>query len=323
MPEVLNGEAECSIELLLRPFASDVQSTILALSSKDCPEEIRLQQYHDDLVIWREWADEPLRSRYTKREVGTVFSSRQTTLVTLTSGSSGTAAYADGRMIGRLPGFPISRSAMTGTLTFGTDPVHMDSWSGELYGLALYGQELSPLQVANNYQSWARGTYGHWIQSPDGLAALFTFREQQRSHVQSPPSTRAGSELTQPPFFERPYKPFLAMPWKQFTTNWEYVNDVLLNILGFITIGFALCDYLPLRGKPHHAILITTLIGGLTSVSVESLQGLLPQRDSSVTDIITNTFGMLIGAWLTRLNPPRKLLASHTFPSSNRSTSPL
>ena len=41
---------------------------------------------------------------------------------------------------------------------------------------------------------------------------------------------------------------------------------------------------------------MATLVGGLLSLTVEFLQYYIPRRDSSLTDVITNTTGSLLGA---------------------------
>jgi glycopeptide antibiotics resistance protein len=87
-----------------------------------------------------------------------------------------------------------------------------------------------------------------------------------------------------------------------------YVIDVLLNIPGFIPLGFILCVYLSLVRTPWNAILSAALAGGILSFVIEVLQAYIPQRISGTTDIITNTLGTVLGAVLTRPRMVRRIL---------------
>jgi hypothetical protein len=80
------------------------------------------------------------------------------------------------------------------------------------------------------------------------------------------------------------------------------VLDVFLNILLFIPYGFGLAEKLREHGKSKAAALITVYISGaLLSYLVEFLQIYVPHRDSGWTDVITNSAGALIGAWIFAL----------------------
>jgi len=303
LPQTPSGDdSSCSIEVLLKPASYTGSSTILAFSSNGHPWRMGLRQYHDGLILWNEWPPGTNRYRYTKKDILHVFNSGQTILLTLSSssGAKGTTAYLNGRLLQRLPGYSLSRRAMSAQLTLGSDPVHMDTWSGEFRGLALFNRELSSDEVADEYQNWTSSTAGHW-KNISGRMALFTFQEGQGTRVQD--LCAGGPDLAIPAFFRLPLKPFLAPPWKEFSPTWDYVNDVLRNVVGFIPLGFALCGWLSLRGKTRHAILIAVVLGALTSLGIEILQGFLPQRESGITDVLTNTLGTIIGAYLIHWEP--------------------
>lgn len=72
------------------------------------------------------------------------------------------------------------------------------------------------------------------------------------------------------------------------------VEDLVVNVLGYIPLGFVAVAALPFRRGP--AILIATLLAGLLSLSVETLQNFLPTRVSSNVDLGCNLAGGFIGA---------------------------
>jgi hypothetical protein len=306
LTEAPSDDSLLTLEILLRPASYGASTTILAFSSKEHPVEIELRQYRDGLVLLHNDPAESSRFPYAQRDVIHGFGSRQTILLTITSGPKGIAVYSNGRLLQRFPGYTFSRRSLAGEATLGTDPAHIDPWSGELRGLALYNEELSPAQIAESYQNWSHDD-GLRCDELNGRTALFTFHEGRGALINN--LCAGGTDLTIPNFFRLPFKPFLAPPWKEFVASWDYFNDVLRNILGFVPFGFALCGYLSMGRAARHAIWITVLAGCLTSLTIEILQGYLPQRESGITDIITNTSGALIGAYLIRWKPIRTYIS--------------
>ncbi len=78
----------------------------------------------------------------------------------------------------------------------------------------------------------------------------------------------------------------------------RFLSD-FLNVLLFIPFGFGLAEKLRELGKSKFAaLLITYVSGALLSYFVEFLQIYIPARDSGWTDVITNSAGALLGAWM-------------------------
>ncbi|MGB6477849.1 MAG: VanZ family protein, partial [Candidatus Sulfotelmatobacter sp.] len=84
----------------------------------------------------------------------------------------------------------------------------------------------------------------------------------------------------------------------EFQLSWGYCKDVLINIGGFIPLGFFFCAYFSSVRPLKRAMLTTIVLGGVVSLAIEVLQAFLPTRDSGMTDIITNTLGTGLGALL-------------------------
>lgn len=292
-PRALEADGPCSIEILLRPFPN-YTGTFLAFFSDVPGAQLRLQQYGNGIVIWRRmfsWSNHP-----QKRDIGQVFRPEDPLVfLTLTSAPNGTTVYANGQILRRLPTYVLPRRALHGRLVFGSDSSTLDPWSGELRGLALYDEELSASQVTDHYRAWMSGA-AMACRSDQGENALFTFTQETGHRI--PNRCPGGASLLVPSGFRVPDKPFLAFPWREFTPDWSYATDVLRNILGFAPFGFALYGYLRLSGKTHRALLVTVLAGACTSFGIEVLQAFIPQRESGLTDVMTNTFGMFCGALL-------------------------
>jgi glycopeptide antibiotics resistance protein len=95
---------------------------------------------------------------------------------------------------------------------------------------------------------------------------------------------------------------------KEFQASWGYVKDILLNVGGFVPLGFVVCAYLALGRSRGKAIFFTIVAAGMLSIAIEVLQAYIPRRVSGTTDIITNTLGATLGAALARPGGVRRLL---------------
>jgi glycopeptide antibiotics resistance protein len=94
----------------------------------------------------------------------------------------------------------------------------------------------------------------------------------------------------------RPYKRIL-LEQDLLPNDWRYHwGDILINIVGFIPLGFLFSLYLKRKGWTFRNSLFLSAASGLTiSLIIEVLQAFLPSRSSGMTDIITNTLGTIIG----------------------------
>jgi glycopeptide antibiotics resistance protein len=73
--------------------------------------------------------------------------------------------------------------------------------------------------------------------------------------------------------------------------------DALLNVAVFCPLGWGLRALVAGRWTgAAWAVLGVTVIGGLLSVGMETIQYFLPQRYSAATDVLFNTVGTAIGA---------------------------
>lgn len=78
-----------------------------------------------------------------------------------------------------------------------------------------------------------------------------------------------------------------------FGCNVEGVRDLLSNILLFLPLGWALQKWM----KPFHVLLLCLVV----SLGIEGLQAtVIVGRDSSLRDVIGNTAGGALGAWLAQ-----------------------
>ena len=187
----------------------------------------------------------------------------------------------------------------------GNSPVTTDDWSGQVRGLAVYGRELTADEVSSHFANWTKGE-GKGLAATEGALSLYTFNEEGGNIVHN--QIDSATDLLIPDRFFVLHEQFLERPWDEFRQDWNYWNDVGINIAGFIPLGFSFFAYLLTVRKIRRPVLVTVALGFAVSLTIEVLQAFLPTRDSGMTDLITNTLGTALGvlafkygaAWLTR-----------------------
>jgi hypothetical protein len=128
------------------------------------------------------------------------------------------------------------------------------------------------------------------------MLALYRFEERQGTVVHD--LSGHAPNLYIPSHFRILHQPFLAAPWVEYDPGWDYWEDFLINILGFIPLGFFVSAYVSRVRGYHRVALIATICGFIVSLIIEVSQGFMPMRHSGTTDLFTNTLGTYLGSLL-------------------------
>jgi hypothetical protein len=293
-----------SLELLIAPASAKSLHTILAFYEPGRPRQFMIRQWNNSLLVTHDATVQSDASKTVKVDVEDVFRPGRLVLVTVSSGDAGTAVYLDGRLGRSFPNFKISGSELAGEIVLGTSPTEYYPWPGSLYGLAIYSKDLMPTEVLLHYEQWMNPKGG----APDleHAIARYVFNETSGTVVRN--QIRGEPDLVIPSIFSIPHKVLLKSAAKEFSADWTYASDVLMNIVGFLPIGFVVCLCLKRATARKEAVLLTTIACGLLSLMIEVAQYYIPRRVSGTTDIITNTLGAASGAMLTEFGPLRDLL---------------
>jgi len=91
-----------------------------------------------------------------------------------------------------------------------------------------------------------------------------------------------------------PLLDYLWAPWPKYYR----VEDLALNVLGYLPFGFVLVPALPRRIGLVAAVVAAALVAGLLSFTLETVQNFLPTRVSSNVDLAFNLAGGVLGALL-------------------------
>lgn len=285
-----------SLEMWMQPANAKDSSTILAFYDHGAHRRLSFRQSDSDLKITvtstSVWRGPKSSSLY----LSDVFQGRKSDFWTLTTGSSGTSIYRDGVLVSASRDWQISREEFSGRLVFGTAPIFNDAWEGTLRGLAIYDNSLTADQVLRHYKTWTIGSMPE-IEPAESCAALYLFDERTGRIIQNRVSR--STDLIIPTRYLILNQSVLDPIWRAFNWSKGFWKDAIINVGGFIPPCFFFCAYLSAKRFPRPA-LVASLVGSGISLLIELLQSQLPTRDSSMSDLVTNVIGSVIGAALYR-----------------------
>jgi len=286
----------CSLEIWLEPAFIWNTGTLIAFYSPLATRQFSLHQSYADLELQLGTGDLHHRNQLAGMFVDGVFRRRQV-FITITSNGQGTAVYIDGQLATRSLQFGLSINDLAGQLIGANSPFQHNSWSGQLRGLAIYKSELNATQVAQHHEDWTQKGKPMVAKNERALA-LYLFDEHAGKAIHN--QVRSGIDLYIPERYLVVHQTLLESPWSEFHTqkSYLYLKNGLINIGGFIPLGFSVYAYLSLARRARWPAVATVIAGAIVSLTIEVLQAYLPTRDSGMTDVITNTLGTCVGVVL-------------------------
>lgn len=288
----------CTIEVLLRPADPAGTDTILAFDSSPDPRfPFAIRQDGDGVTVQRGGRGANGKMIRPWLPVHHALTSGATSLLVITGNGRETVVYANGMPLQVSRSFGLVSADLTGKLILGSS-TRGGGWQGEIDDVVLYRQALSPQQVSRQFAQWKHGgSLGLLAGLSPAAAYPFDAGKGRVIH-----SVGGGPDLMIPDRYREADPAFLDPLWKPFISRWDggmtwsYWSDVLVNIAGFIPMGSLFTAYFALARPLGRARWMTVLLGFCLSLSIEVLQYFLPTRDSSMTDLTTNTIGAILGA---------------------------
>lgn len=305
----LQDEPACSLEIWLESGKTRQANSFLAFYTPEHPYLFSLHQELSDLVLEGEVPNQQKETRTAAFYIGGAFRQKTPIFIAIAAGPHKTAVYLDGHLVRASQRFLLSNKNCKGRLIIGNSAVANTGWSGELRGLAIYNRELTGAEILRHYVTWTRKGKPD-IANSEGNVWLYLFDEHRGRVVHNKAKLSAGAEAAalQGPDLYIPDRylvvapVFLEPPWNEFQPSWSYLEDALINIAGFIPLGFFFQAYFSER-KIKRGAAAAIILGGIVSLTIEILQSYLPTRSSDMSDVITNTAGTLLGTMLYGYNP--------------------
>jgi hypothetical protein len=287
------GENGFSIEIALKPLNNEEGfNFILALHGGEDENQLLMGQWRSWIIVMN--GDDYDHKRRVKR-ISVDIASRSPAIqfITLTTGKGGTKAYIDGQLIRTEKDLTLSipygdkARLLLGNSVYGRHP-----WQGEIYGLALYRQTLTARDAALHFDRWSKDQNFSFA-GKDKPFVLYLFDEKEGTRAFD--RAGGGHHLEIPARMQILKRKILAPPWHGVEFNRSLIQDIIVNLVGFIPLGFILAATFVKAGSKH-SILLTVALCFSVSLSIEIIQAWLPSRDSDLLDLILNTLGALLGA---------------------------
>ncbi|HAA03083.1 MAG TPA: hypothetical protein DCE18_06905 [Syntrophobacteraceae bacterium] len=292
-------------ELWIKPTVEPTNGVpaILAFHDRQAGKSFFLGQWKTHLIV-RTRTNLPTKNNRGYREIGLrdALVPGNERFLTLASDANGTVIYLDGQLAQSHGQYQLfSETGGVDELVVGNSPSGKQGWSGEFWGLAVYNRALQPDEVIESYLGWMDGSRERlWIEN---TLALYSFRGGSLPAVRNLAS--AGLDLVVPLVFVPLHRTILACSWDFAQHRWSTVQDVAINVVGFMPFG--LLAFLLLSGRGHlsrgRTFVLVTILGLTLSVAIEWAQAYLPSRDSSLIDVVCNGVGTALGAAMVL--PPR------------------
>ena len=293
-------DAQCTIEIWLKPRLRWTKGTILAFYNPASPNLLSINQSLTGVELKREVRRQPSGSSTEHLYVANAFRRPEPVFLAIASGVRGTEVYLNGLAAGTAPHFRILAGEFAGRLVLADSPEQPDAWQGDLMGLAIYDAELSATQVQRHFKTWVQRERPE-VSVEDRNVLLYLFDE--RGGTVAHDRAASGLDLQIPETYAVLDKISLEPFWREFSMSRSYWSAAAKNVIGFVPFGF--CFYACLLAhKARRPALRAVVLGLFVSLTIEVLQAYLPTRDSGTTDIFTNTLGTYAGIWTYRaLNP--------------------
>jgi hypothetical protein len=286
------GASGRTLELWIKPKIAQGGAVVLALFDPDAPRFLSLTQdrydFHLDVQptsAWRSVRTDIFPLRRLMMHGDSAF-------LMLSFGADRVMVYRDGYLIATRR-WDFSPQELSGQLVLGNSPIFHNSWLGLIRQTAVYDRSLNAAEAKRHYLLSVQGNQKELAQDPE-CVSMYVFDQNSGGTIKN--QARRDYDLVIPPKYMLQRPTLLDPVWRSFSWSAWFWSDAALNIAGFIPLGFTLCAVLAVHTNDRRARLLAFLFGTAVSVAIEAAQWNLPTRDSSMTDVITNSFGTLLGA---------------------------
>ncbi len=282
----------CTLEVWLHPDKVWTTGVPVAVYSRRDARSFELTQDYTDLLLRLETTTHHGTRLASELRVPDVLR-RRDFLLSLVADGQRTSVYVDGKLLTTSQSFMLAPNDLSGELILGNAPLRNRAWAGQIKGLDIYGRALSSSEVASNADRWTSGT-GLIVSDSAQLLALYSFRQRSGNLIRNEAGDAGTLQL--PAKFVTEDEMLFENPVSEARADGNYIGDALVNVAGFVPLGFMGALAFGILRDSKRAILLALLAGFLTSLAIEYFQWYLPTRFSGTTDLITNSIGTLLGA---------------------------
>jgi hypothetical protein len=289
-----------TLEIWVRPLLEATNLPhILTLYDGKTPELFLVGQWKSHLVIRSRTEDRVARTQGKPyREIGLQngLLKNQDIFITITSGTGGTAVYVNGKWIRSYSNYNMLADVTERPLRFilGNSSTGESFWSGNIMGFGVYKRVLTTAQVFKSYQTWT-GKTPPLVSADGGCLGMYPFDERKGTTIHN--ETDVNDALVIPEIFKPVQRRILSPFLRGYQWNPSSVQDIIINVIGFIPFGFFFSALLlkTTRRRRLLTCVAVVILGVGISLAIELIQAYLPTRDSSLTDVVMNAIGVILG----------------------------
>jgi hypothetical protein len=290
-------EGAITISIRLKPAEEPSAGVphFFALADAKDREILYLGQWKRTLIIGR-YAVGP-HGRRVRNELGLsgALASETVRQLAVVSDQAGTTVYLDGREAKRFPGKSLLAprdSVRNCHIVLGNSPYAANAWTGSIFEVSVFEEALLP-ENASRAERLMGDSPPDPVFVEGGLVAWFDLREGPAPVVLD--RSGNGNTLLIPKEVHAKSR-YLEWTAPSGGLTWSLVKDVSQNILGFVIFGFVFALWTS-AGKRSavQSYLFVFLLGSSISLSIETIQALIPSRSSDLRDLISNILGALLG----------------------------
>ena len=288
-----------SLEIALKPVTplSNGFNSIVVFHDGNDGNQLLLAQWRSWIIVMN--GDDYVHKRKTDRiAVDTSLLPEGSLFFAITSSTNGngTKLYCNGKLIKENKNLTLTVPNSEKTrLIVGNSVYGKHSWEGEIFGLVFYRATLNGKDIELHFDKWSK-EHNFSFAKNDKPFALYLFNEKDGKWVLDHAD---GNHHLNIPYRIITFKrKILEAEWEGFEEVSNYIQDYFFNLLGFIPLGFSISATLIRFGDKfkHHLVLKTVFLCFLISIFIEIVQAWIPSRNSSMSDLVLNTLGALMGA---------------------------
>ena len=288
-----------SIEIALKPagYHEAGFSFILALHNGKDSSQLLMAQWRSWIILMN--GDDYAHKRREKRiSVNTASLSPITRFVTITTGKKGTKVYFDGQLVRTDKDLTLKIPNGRKTRLLIGNSVHgKHSWRGDIYGLAFYRYTLTAHDAAIHFNGWNKDHNFSFAKNYKPFV-LYLFDEKGGPRVLDHVSGNHHLEI--PSSMQILEKKILSLTRDGLGFDSGFIQDIMLNLIGFIPFGFVLIATFVKAGFKKHGVIIVIALCFIVSLIIEIVQAWMPSRSSHFLDLVLNTLGAFIGVIIYR-----------------------
>lgn len=303
-PESYQPNSGLTLELAIEPRftgESHFKSIMQIYSGKD-DDQLMVGQWRSHLIVMN-GKDYSHQRRKPRISLSMDESSGKPCFLTVVSSHSGTAIYVDGQLTKQdktlLLKYP--QGSERTRMVFGNSIYGNQPWTGIVKGLALYDRALDETLVKTHH--------GRWLDKPDFNAfktdnpsLLYALDEGKGTTLHNGLSSEF--DLALPNLVSVLKKDVLSWPRMENFANPILIKDAIVNLIGFMPLGFFLAAIFSCRGGISLGMRWALILLFVFSFSmlIEIVQIWLPLRYSSSMDLMLNTFGGGLGVLIFNIS---------------------